>query len=276
MNKMFALLITLCAVSFFSFGCDSGVCTEDGGFVSGTSDTELKYPCDISSPTGATTMTSGYTGTLSQVSWLAEELAREGFVVLSFTPANIMGMVSGWMQAHVNSISRLKELNNTHATLRGMIDTGKLSTCGHSKGGGGSLYASSRLGGDLKTTVGMAPWEESFTSSDLGRITAATLIQAGSADTLATNTMTRGEYANVGANTKAYFEFSGLSHMAWASATGTTATMLSDNIIAWMRYYMDGDTSYAGALSGASGTSRHEWIDGGGTGGGGGDAGCDE
>lgn len=262
MKKTMALLLTLSMIALFGYGCDdNGVCTESGGYVYGTSDTELYYPCSISGTVGATTMSAGYTQTLNNVDWLSERLAEEGFVVLAFTPTNTLGFVSGWRDAHKNAIDRIRSINSTHSTLRGKIDEGKLQTCGHSKGGGGSLWASSQLQGALKTTVGMAPYREEFLNSTLGSITAATFVQAGGSDTLATNSMTRGEYDGLGDISKMYVEYTGYGHLAWDGASGSTADRIAGDIIAWMRYYMDGDTSYASTLSNTSGTSRHEWVD---------------
>ena len=132
-------------------------------------------------------MTSGYMGTYSDVEWLSRDVAGNGYVVLAMTPSNPYGMVSGWRTAHVNGISKLKSLN-TSGTLRGKINTSALQTCGHSKGGGGALWASSSLGSQLKSTIGMAPWQEGFAT--LSGVRAATLIQAGGLDSLATAIMT--------------------------------------------------------------------------------------
>lgn len=264
-KRQLMALISLALISLVGFGCDggtSGITSERVSGVSDTSEAVLYYPNTISGSVGATTMSSGYTGTLSQVEWLSEEVAKAGYVVLAFTPTNTLGMVSGWRDAHKSCIARLKTINSNHSVLRGKINTSKLSTCGHSKGGGGSLWASSQLTTQLKTTVGMAPYEEGFADSALRTITAATFIQAGASDTLATNSMTRGEYSGLSTNiSRMYVEYTGYSHMAWASASGSTASRLSGDIIAWMKYYLDGQTSYASALSNVSGTTRHEWVD---------------
>jgi len=252
MKKSLVLLLSLLSITLLGYGCDDiggRVCSENGGRVGGTSSTRLYYPCDISQPTGATTMTGGFMETLQMVSWLSNDLAQEGFVVLAFTPTNVMGMVSGWEAAHVNSINRLKEINQSHSKLRGMIDLDKLQTCGHSKGGGGSLGAAGRLRSELATAVGMAPWREG--ALNLGSITAATLIQAGTMDTLAISTMTRGEYNSLGNISKAYFTYP-VSHMGWVSPNAS----IRKDIIAWMHYYLDGDTSYYNELKG-----RGTWVD---------------
>jgi hypothetical protein len=263
-NKKFLVLLALSIIAMAGFGCDggtSGITSENVTGVSDTSEAVLYYPTSISGTVGATTMSSGYTGTLDDVEWLSQLVAQSGYVVLAFTPTNTLGMVSGWRDAHKSCIARLKTINSNHSVLRGKINTSKLSTCGHSKGGGGSLWASSQLTTQLKTTVGMAPYEEGFYDSTLGTITAATFIQAGASDTLATNSMTRGEYSGLSTNiSRMYVEYTGYDHLAWASASGSTASRLSGDIIAWMKYYLDGQTSYSSTLSNTSGTSRHEWV----------------
>ncbi len=240
-KKTCFVILAFSLVGLFGYGCDTGVggvCTENGGMVANTMGTELKFPCNISSPTGATTLTSGYTGTLTSVRWLANALAQDGFVVLSFTPTNIMGMVDGWRRAHISCFEKLQSINSSHSKLRGMISD--YSTCGHSKGGGGSLWASSQLGSKLTTTVGMAPWMEGFTAATLRSITAATFIQAGGGDTLAVAAMTASEYSGLGSIDKCYKTYAGYSHMAWASASGSRASTLAGDISAWMNYYMKG------------------------------------
>jgi esterase/lipase len=252
-GKHFTLFLVLAMVAFLGVGCDDDVCTDNISGIGRTAGARLYYPCDISSPAGATSMTSGYMGTLSDVQWLSNDLAEAGYIVLAFTPANTLGMVEQWKEAHKNCISRLKQLNTTHSKLKGLIDTGKLSTCGHSKGGGGSLWASSELGSQLKTTVGMAPWMEGFIPATLGSIKAATFIQAGSLDTLATASMTRSEYNGLGNISKCYKTYSGYDHLAWATATGNRASTLSGDIIDWMKYYLDGVGSPPSGCTGGDG-----------------------
>lgn len=266
MKKSFTVLTALSIIAFLCFACDPG--GNSGGIVTetvsvrGASAARLYYPSNLNSPAGATTMSAGYTQNLSNVEWLSRRLAAQGYVVLGMTPTNNFGMVSGWKEMHKNGIRKLQELNGNHRVLRGMIDTGKLQTCGHSKGGGGSLWASGDLQGELRTTIGMAPWQEEFNANNLRSIQADTFIQAGANDTLAVSSMTRGEYGSLPGNiSKMYQEYTGLGHLSWTNgATGSAADRISEDIIAWMKYYLDGDISYQGTLSDRSGTARYEWI----------------
>jgi len=266
MKRAIVLLLALCMFGLFGYGCDDNtntgdICSESVSNVANTREARLYYPCTINGTVGATTMSSGYTGTYGDVEWLSEAVVEAGFVVLAFTPTSEWGMVSGWRDAHKSCIAKLKDINNSHSVLKGKIDTGKLSTCGHSKGGGGSLWASSQLQGELRTTIGMAPYSEGFADSALNSVTAATFIQAGASDTLATNSMTRGEYSGLGNISKKYAEYTGYDHLAWANATGSKADRLSSDIIAWMKYYMNGDNSQAETIADQSGTGRFEWVD---------------
>lgn len=247
-RKHFALVLALSIITLIGWGCDggggaAGVCTENIRGIGQTSAARLYYPCNISAPTGATTMTGGFMETLDYVSWLSNDIANSGYVVLAFTPTNIMGMVNQWKNAHKNSINKLREINNNHSKLRGMIDLGKLQTCGHSKGGGGALWASAELGGQLKTTIGMAPWMEGFNAGTLRTVSSATLIQAGGSDSLAVASMTRSEYNGLGNIPKCYAQYPGYGHMAWAMASGAQADTLSGDILDWMDYYMNGQGS---------------------------------
>lgn len=267
----------------FAYGCDGGttggVCSEAIN-VSNTSGARLFYPCNISGKVGATTTSSGYLGTYQSVNWLSNRIAGAGFVVLSFTPANQYGLVQQWRAGHKSCIAKLQQLASSHAKLAGKIDTNNLQTCGHSKGGGGSLWAASDLKGTLKTAVGMAPYNGDISGTGVAtegpqgtairEVTAATFIEAGAADSLATNTMTRSEYRFLGNISKKYVEYQGLGHMAWAAATGNTADRLANDIIAWMKYYMYGDTSQKSTISNQSGVNQYNWVDKGTSGSGGG------
>ncbi len=255
-------LLLAASLALLSYACEipGGDVCEESIRVSNTGGARLYYPCNISQPAAATTLTSGYLGTYSSVQWLSRDLAGAGYVVLAATPSNQYGMVAQWRDAHKSCIAELKDLNQSHRTLRGKINTSALQTCGHSKGGGGSLWASSQLQGELKSTIGMAPWQEQFSDRDLRSIASSTFIQAGAGDTLATSSMTRGEYNALPDNiSKAYIRYTNTDHMSWATG-GSNQNRLSRDVIAWMKYYLDDDPSQESYISDRSGTTMHEWV----------------
>lgn len=265
MKKTVTVLLTLSFIAFLGYACDSG---SSGGIatesvrVSGASAAKLYYPRNLSSPTGATTMSAGYTQNLNNIEWLSERLAEAGYVVIGMTPSNIFGMVSTWTNMHKNGISTLRELNNSHSALKGMIDTNKLQISGHSKGGGGSLAAGADLGGGVASVLALAPYcGGEYSMNSLSRMQADTFIQAGASDTLATNSMTRNEYSSLSNNiSKMYQEYTGLGHLAWTTGAGiSNQNTIGEDAVAWMKYYLDGDTSYADTLSDRSGTARYDW-----------------
>jgi len=255
MKRNIAILLTLALIGLFANGCDT-VC-EDNAFVLGAMTATLYYPCS-GGPYPATTMTSGFMGTEGAIAWLAEDVAAAGYVVLAMTPSNPMGMVSGWRAAHQSGVQYLKG-------LRTRVDASKVGTCGHSKGGGGALWAADTLGSGVATAIGMAPWQEEFLS--LSGMRAATLIQAGGLDTLATGIMTLNEYNLLPSTvSKGYFIYPTADHMAWA--TGLIPS-LSRDVIAWMDYYLKCDDSARSTLA-TGGT----WIDRGNCGGSSSGGGC--
>jgi len=249
-KKYVVSLVALSMVAFLGYGCDTDrVCT-DTVVVTGAMSAKVFYPCNLSEPVGATTVMSGFIGTKESVAWLARPIAEAGYVALSITPLNPYGLVSGWRTAHKGGITRLKALARS-GRLAGKIDTNKLAVCGHSKGGGGALWASADLGNELAATIPMAPYNGDISGTGvategpqgvkISTIKSPTFIQAGSADTLATNIMTRAEYRYLPGNIeKCYHEYPGYGHMAWATGGPNQKDTLARDVIAWLKLQFDG------------------------------------
>lgn len=236
--------------------------------VSNTSSATLYYPCVISEPLPATTLMSGNAATHQVLEWLASQMVVNGFVVLGMTPLNKFGLDSGWRNAHLSGIAKLKSLNSGSDLLKGKadllkgkIDIDKLQLCGHSKGGGGALWAADMLGSEVKSVIAMCPWQEEF--FNLSGIRAATLIQSGGSDIYATHEMTFGEYNMITKGiSKAYFEYPDAHHFSWGIlGSDSHHPAIGSDVVAWMKYYLKGDKSQRSKLSNSIGKSTHFWED---------------
>lgn len=235
------------------------VCTAKAA-VSSTKAATLYYPCTITEPIPATTLTSGYGARHYALGWLARQIASNGFIVLGMTPLDRLGRNKAWRDAHLAGIDKLKRLNSDSDLLRGKIAIDKLQVCGHSKGGGGALWAADILGSELKSIIAMCPWQEGFTS--LSGIQTPTLIQGGVDDVYVTHEMTSDEYSMLPEGiSKAYFEYTSATHFSWGFilSTGRLHPLLGSDIVAWMKYYLKGDRSQHSRLSSATGKSSHIW-----------------
>jgi dienelactone hydrolase len=284
-----ALLVLVLCSALIAFGCEnqnSGcgntdsntptnptnpvgkVCTENMS-VNSTSGAMLYYPCNISKPAAASTLTSGTAGTWESVKWLSTDMAAAGYVVLAFTPNNNNGLVPQWTNGHLAAIDKLKQMNNSHSVLRGKIRTDAIQVAGHSKGGGGALHAASQRSNEIASVIAMAPYSklfgtgsEEYPVNQLSRVNAAVLIQSGgNNDKNSPPNVTREQYdALPNGISKAYHRFDSYGHMAWG-ANGPTDqhTRLSREIIAWMKYYLDNDRSQANAIQDPSQKGVNLW-----------------
>jgi predicted alpha/beta-hydrolase family hydrolase len=221
----------------------------------------LYYPCAIHEPIPATTLTSGRGASYLALNWLAMQIASNGFIVLGMTPLDRFGNDSGWRDIHLSGIAKLKRLNSESDLLKDKIAIDKLQVCGHSKGGGGALWAADILGAELKSTIAMCPWQEEFTS--LSGIRTPTFIQAGDYDIFATREMTFGEYNMLPTNiSRAYFEYTSAHHFSWGVLNlGRRHPALGSDIVAWMNYYLKDDMSQHLKLSGTDNKSIRLWED---------------
>lgn len=236
--------------------------------VSNTASATLYYPCSIPEPIPATTLMSGNAAPHNVLEWLATQIVVNGFVVLGMTPLDKFGLDSGWRDAHLSGIAKLKDLNSgsdllkgKSDLLKGKIDIDKLQVCGHSKGGGGALWAADMLGSELKSVVAMCPWQEEY--SNLSGIRAPTFIQSGGSDIYATHEMTFGEYNMIPTGiSKAYFEYPDAHHFSWGKiGANDYHPAIGSDVVAWMRYYLKDDKSQHSKLSNSVGKSSHFWED---------------
>ena len=269
------LLLLVSFLALIAFGCEaqqdpgcgsnSGskpvnkVCKESVS-VDKTAGAMLYYPCGISRPAAATTLTGGTGGTWESVEWLSNEIAAAGYVVVSFTAMNyVNGLVPKWTNGHLSAIDKIKALNSSHSILRGKIRTNAIQVAGHSKGGGGALDAAIKRGSEVASVVGMAPYsklfgtgQEEYPVAQLSTVRAAVLIQSGGdKDKNSPPYVTREQYDALPDDiSKAYHRFDSFGHMTWAKpGSDAQHARLARDIIAWMKYYLDHDSSQASYIN---------------------------
>jgi dienelactone hydrolase len=245
-----AMVFLFCA--FFSvalIACEEepeGVCTYD---ISSTqtphriSSARVFYPCDIDTMAGvhSTTLTSGIGGSKENMYWLAEPIAAEGMVVIAVSASN-SSSVSGYETAHRSGVAILQDENDDPGSpLYGSIAS--YGVMGYSMGGGGSINAGTSLGNEIETCIALAPAPSSPGASH----TAATLILTGSADMTCPPSYGSSAYGNLDfIDARGYASMSGKSHTFWVNNYNPGTA--DDYIIAWLKYFGEGDISYGATI----------------------------
>jgi dienelactone hydrolase len=248
-----------------SKGADS-VCSYTSNLSStGYSSARVSYPCSLSKATyPSTTLTGGYSNTKEQMYWLADHLTSHGYIVITMTPNNIYGTPPVWQTAHKAGISKLKAENTrTAAPIYNRVDLAKLSLAGFSMGGGGTLLAAADLKSEVKTAIPLAPFLGS-SSPNYMSISAKTLIQAGSNDTVSNPSTVASYYQSLPTSiSRALATFRGASHLDWINGGNATQQARFKTLItSWMKVYLDGDSAYFTYLDGAE-HDRHlaeDWF----------------
>ena len=230
------------------------VCSYTSGLSSlSYSSARVSYPCNLSGTAPATTLTGGYTNTKEQMYWLADHLSSHGYIVITMTPNNTLGLPPVWERAHKGGIDKLKSENTRLlSSIRGKVDTNRLGIMGFSMGGGGTLLAAGDLGSQIKTAVPLAPWL-GVSIPSYRNIRANTLIISGSSDSVAFPSTIAGYYRNLPSSlTRGLAEVRGANHNDFYStfASSSQQTRFKTLTTAWLKVYLNGDTSYQTYLNG--------------------------
>jgi len=265
MKKNSTMILILLALSFLTFSNAQAVTAPDatGSFTkctytpptnSGYSAAKVYYPCTSTGTLAATTLTGGYTNTYSNMEWLANHLVTHGYIVYAMTPTNIYGNNPIWTSAHKAGIAMLKSENTRSAsTIKGKVNTSKLQIMGFSKGGGGALLASAALGSGVAATQALAPYMDS--SYNLSAVKAKTACYTGTSDIVAYPGNVVAMYNSLPSSidrTLGYFN--GFAHTDWmtGSSANTNGNKAKKYITAFMKYHLDGDSSYSTYLYGTA------------------------
>lgn len=191
------------------------------------------YAPTATGPYGGIAISPGYTETQSAVSWLGPRLSSHGFVVITFntnSPYDQPGARATQL------LAALDYLTGTSA-VRAKVDAARLAVMGHSMGGGGAIEATNTRR-SLKASVPMTPWHTTKTWSG---VQTPTLIIGAESDTIApVSSHAIPLYEGLGAADRAYLELDNASH----SVTNSANPLTSRFAVAWLKRFVDADTTY--------------------------------
>ena len=175
----------------------------------------VSYPCDLSDgPYPATTLTGGFTNTKEQMYWLADHLTTHGYIVITMTPTNTLGVPPIWAEAQHGGFEKLATENTrTASPIRGKVDLSKRNLMGFSMGGGGVILASEEMGNAQTSSIALAPWLGAY-NVDYSQIQAPMLMLGSENDELAY--YTEDYYAQLPTNIeRGVAIYTGASHFDW-------------------------------------------------------------
>ena len=242
------LLPLTLVLSTFHLEAQAQTCQHDMPATEAYKEAVFFYPCELTAPTPATTLTAGYNNTYRNIQWMAEAMADAGYVVLAMSPIDIYGDVPQWTTAHLGGQKTLiAENNRIDSPLKGKIDIERRGIAGFSMGGGGTLLAGSELQNDVKALAAFAPF---LKAEDRLKVNVAvpTMILAGDRDLLVTNESIEEIYGRVKSAgvDNALAVYRNGRHQQWYRAEITTnRESYKAMAIAWFDLYLKGDKSAA-------------------------------
>jgi len=218
----------------------------------GYASARMTYPCDLSAgPFPATTLTGGFTNTKEQMEWLSEHLTSHGYVVLTMTPNNTLGVPPGWRDAQLGGFAELEDENNrSNSPLQGKIDLSKRNIMGFSMGGGGVILAAEEMGSAPTSMVALAPWLGAYTV-DYSQIEVPTLMLGSENDELAY--YTEDYYAQLPSDIERGLAiYAGASHFDWyGTGNQEQKAEFRTLVTAFLEVQLKGDTSAYSYFEGA-------------------------
>ncbi|MFS8197970.1 alpha/beta hydrolase [Streptomyces sp. CWNU-52B] len=201
------------------------------GFGGGT----VYYPTSTGDGTfGAVTISPGYTGTQSSISWLGARLASQGFVVFTIDTLTTLDQPDSRGRQLLASLDYLTQ----RSSVRTRIDSTRLAVMGHSMGGGGSLEAA-KTRPSLQAAIPLTPWN---LDKSWPEVSTPTLIFGADGDTIApVASHAEPFYGSLPSSTdKAYLELNNATHFT-PNSSDTTIAKYS---VSWLKRFVDNDTRY--------------------------------
>ncbi len=218
----------------------------------------IYYPLDAPAPTGGVAIAPGFTEEQRHIDWWGPRLASHGYAVLVLDTNEPRDRPEVRADALIAAVRILKAENNRDGSpLRGRVDAGKMAIMGHSMGGGGTLIAANEHGDEIQAAIPFTPYQP---EGVFDRITAPTLIMAGSADrvTPVADHAWPHFLSIPESTTKVYMEVDGGDHYIADSTCGPDLATIGRYGIAWLKLYLDGDERYRGFIYGEEAESDRE------------------
>lgn len=197
----------------------------------------IYYP-EGSGTFGAVAISPGYTAGESSMAWYGPALASQGIIAFTIDTLSRFDQPGSRGDQLLAALDYLTE----DSDIRGMVDESRLGVMGHSMGGGGTLEASADRP-SLKAAVALTPWNLDKT---WGEVQTPTLIIGAESDTIASVSSHSIPFYNSlpGSLDKAYLELNNASHFAPNYQDDTIETYT----VAWLKVFLDGDSSYESEL----------------------------
>lgn len=216
------------------------VAEEGQGFRRGT----VYYPTDAPAPVGSMVAVSGLGGSQSSLAWMGERIASYGFAVMVIDTFTLGDRPTGRADQLIAAREWMSAQTVTPGSpLFGVIDPSRYAYTGYSIGGGGALIAGRRDPGAL-ALLPIAGFNEGGTN--FSDVTIPSLVMACANDFIAPNVLFSRPFYDSLSGPKAYLTVTG-SHFCPTSGRAETR-VLGRYMIAFLKYSMDGDASYAGYL----------------------------
>jgi len=214
-------------------------------------DATVYYPLDTTTPIGGVAISPGWTELQRHIEWWGPRLASHGYAVLILDTNDARAdQPEQRAEALIAAVRILRgENDRAGSPLRGRIDVGKMAIMGHSMGGGGTLIAANDYPDEIQAAIPFTSWQP---NGVFDRITAPTLVIAGSADRVAgVSDHAWPHFQSIPeSTTKVFMEIDGGSHFIADGRRGTDLATIGRYGIAWLKLYLDGDERYRGFIYG--------------------------
>jgi dienelactone hydrolase len=210
----------------------------------------MYYPKDAKPPFAAAVFSPGFTATKENYEmFLGPLLASHGIAILLTTPTttgDFPTQRAADLEAAVEQIK--KENERAGGPLQGKLATDRVCVTGHSMGGGGTLFAASELGAQIRCAVPLQPWQP---GQSFSKIVAPTMFIAAQSDTVAGVAQNASLFYDSIPDTvpKYYVEFTGASHFLTTNDLGTAYDEQSKYMVAFYKVYLEDDMRYLDVLN---------------------------